>query len=317
MIATENTLPLAPQNPTQEPWLLLARYGDHPHAHGLQRFTRKAAQQIVAVFDSLLGRLKRAFGGLPIYIGHPDDPEFRGSVGHSDTRAYAWIAALEAREDGLYIRPKWSEAGAALLQNAHYKFLSPRWKLRSLGEGAWEPVELISVGLTNTPNIAGPAIANAARDARLSAEVRRELPRVARSLGLEDGASVPEVSAAIERLSVSTAAVTERLSLINAQLDLALERGQIALGEREEWQKRLTQSDCAANELAAMPRARALAAKPFLSEALTPYQATRASARAEFVRAVEERMSNTGEDFPTAWNAIKETRRGIFQKFSN
>lgn len=143
-------------------WLRLAEYGDWPHPQGLQRFTRESAEGLVRHFKSLRGRLARKFGGLPIYIGHPDDEHFAGQSGHTDTRAYAWIDALEARPDGLYILPRWSDAGQNLLRNAFYKFLSPRWAMKPLAGGVFEPVRLISVGLTNHPNMPGDAIANEA-----------------------------------------------------------------------------------------------------------------------------------------------------------
>ncbi|MBC2593050.1 hypothetical protein H5P28_02135 [Ruficoccus amylovorans] len=141
-------------------WLKLADYGDWPHARGVQRLSREAATRMCDYFKSLRGRLARRFGGLPVYIGHPDDPGFSGQSGHDDTRAYAWIADMQDRDDGLYVLPRWSQAGRELLANAFYKFLSPRWAMRHLDGNLYEPVRLISIGLTNQPNIPGEAIAN-------------------------------------------------------------------------------------------------------------------------------------------------------------
>lgn len=146
--------------PTPPQWLRLAEYGDWPHSRGLQRFTPQAAATMVRYFKSLRGRLARKFGGLPVYIGHPDDAHFSGHTGHTDTRAYAWVTDLDARSDGLYGAFKWSAAGEELLGNAFYKFLSPRWAMESLGKDTFAPVRLLSVGLTNQPNIPGDAIAN-------------------------------------------------------------------------------------------------------------------------------------------------------------
>jgi len=115
---------------------------------------------MVEHFHSFRGRLRRRFGGLPVYIGHPDDPQFRQQPGHQDTRAYAWIQDMDARDDGLCVLTKWSEAGLRLLRNAFFKFLSPRWEMQSLEPGKFRPVRLLSVGLTNYPNIPGDAIAN-------------------------------------------------------------------------------------------------------------------------------------------------------------
>lgn len=140
-------------------WLKLVEYGDHPHPEGIQRVTKEAAVEMQRKFRSLRARLARKFGGVPIYIGHPDDENFSRLPGHSDTRSYAWVQDVEAREDGIWILPKWSEDGQKLIENSYFKFLSPRWEMKWEGD-VLKPVRLISVGLTNHPNILGDAIAN-------------------------------------------------------------------------------------------------------------------------------------------------------------
>jgi hypothetical protein len=294
-----------------EAWLKLADYGDHPHAGGLQRLSLAAAQSLVRQHKSLYGRLRRYFGGVPVYIGHPDDPNFRQLPTHADSRAYAWIHDLEARADGLYIRPIWSAKGRELLDNAHYKHLSPRWKMRPISPGIYEPIELVSVGLTNQPNIPGPTIAN-----ELSPQAQAALlAPLAAALGLPSGADIEAIAEAIKAMNNATAAAADRLALINAQLELALERGQIALGEKELWRSRLSDphsGTTAANELLALPRGAMRVHAPLLSDSAESYSGTSQRLRADFIRTVEARMRETGEDFASAWNAIKERRREIF-----
>lgn len=106
----------------QEQWVQLSPYGDFPHNRGVQRVDRAAAGEMVAQFHSFRARLGRLFGGVPFYVGHPDVPASSELV---DRKAYGWIVELEAREDGLFGRVKWSEAGLELLRNAHFKYLSP------------------------------------------------------------------------------------------------------------------------------------------------------------------------------------------------
>jgi hypothetical protein len=141
----------------------IVEFGEHPHAKGLQRVTFEVARRLEDQFHSLRGLLARRFGGLPVYVGHPDDPEYAGLPGHSDTRAHGWITDLRARPDGLYGEIRWSQSGRELIENANYKFFSPRWLMRAAGSGIFEPVRLLSVGLTNTPNIPGEVIANEAK----------------------------------------------------------------------------------------------------------------------------------------------------------
>ena len=259
--------------PAPGQWLKLADYGYWPHPSGLQRLHQPAAAAMVRAFQSLWGRLRRKFGGVPLYVGHPDDPAFAGQPGHDDTRAYAWITALEARADGLYILPRWSEPGRELLRHAFYKFLSPRWQMQPLGNGAFEPVRLLSVGLTNQPNIPGEAIANqltadasAGRPAAGPVTSETVWPKLLETLEL-DAAATPEVllanaeqlaqaardtrSAQIEsarfyrlatdadtaREAAEQRAEQERAARVELLLDLAELRGRIPPAARENWRE--------------------------------------------------------------------------------
>lgn len=258
--------------PAPGQWLKLADYGDWPHPSGLQRFTPTSAATMVQGFQSLWGRLRRRFGGVPLYVGHPDDPAFAGQPGHDDTRAYAWITSLEARSDGLYIHPRWSEPGREMLRNAFYKFLSPRWQMRPLGDGTFEPVRLLSVGLTNNPNIPGEAIANQkpATGISISGPIVPDqiLSKLLEALELEPG-TAPEVllanaeqlaqaardtrsaqneSARFYRLATDadTARQTaeqradkERSARVELMLDVAELRGHIPPAKRTHWREQL------------------------------------------------------------------------------
>ena len=258
--------------PAPGQWLKLADYGDWPHPSGLQRFTPASAATMVRGFQSLWGRLRRRFGGVPLYVGHPDDPAFAGQSGHDDTRAYAWITSLEARVDGLYIHPRWSEPGREMLRHAFYKFLSPRWQMRPLGDGTFEPVRLLSVGLTNHPNIPGEAIANQRSATDVSASVTIADPQILSRLieVLELGDTVsPEVmlanagqlaqaandarsaqaeSARFYRLATDADAARQaaeqgaqedRAARVELMLDLAELRGRIPPAERTRWREQL------------------------------------------------------------------------------
>jgi phage I-like protein len=146
----------------QKEWVQLSPYGDFPHAQGLQRVTFEAAREMERRFASLAARAARLFAGAPMFIGHPDVPQLANQF--PDRKAYGWIMALEARPDGLYGQMKWSPAGLELLQNGHYKFLSPYWEARPVANennrDVFEPVELISAGLTNDPNLPVLPLAN-------------------------------------------------------------------------------------------------------------------------------------------------------------
>lgn len=133
----------------------LSPLGNFPHAKGLQRIDAEAVRQLVDDFTSLPARLGRLFVGVPFYIGHPDVPGLENE--YPDRKAYGWVTALAQKPDGLYAKVKWSKAGAEMIAERHYRFLSPYWSARPVvnaGAGIiYRPTKLISVGLTNNPNI--------------------------------------------------------------------------------------------------------------------------------------------------------------------
>ncbi|MDR1458577.1 MAG: phage protease, partial [Puniceicoccales bacterium] len=134
-------------------WIKLLPYGDYPHPKGVQRFSRLSAEMIIKNFKSLGSRLARKFLGLPIFIGHPDDNMFSASPGHGSNKIYGRIEDIEARKDGMWILIHWSDVGYQLVKNGFFRFLSPRWRMKNLVGNYFEPVKLLSVGLTNNPNI--------------------------------------------------------------------------------------------------------------------------------------------------------------------
>ncbi|MCX6994142.1 MAG: hypothetical protein NT011_13510 [Kiritimatiellaeota bacterium] len=145
----------------QADWLTIP-YGDHPHSQGIQRLTNASAKAMAGRFHSMRGKLARMFGGLPFFVGHPDDPAFANES--TDKRAYGWIMDMQAREDGLAIQVKWNELGNQAISNAEYKWFSPRWAVKQIGsingKDLFDPQWLISAGLTNRPNIGVMPLSN-------------------------------------------------------------------------------------------------------------------------------------------------------------
>lgn len=137
-------------------WIQLAPKGNHPNGRHIQRVNDETISDVVESFERKAQKEGEHFGGIPIYIGHPDMPEF--AKDYPDKKAYGWIMAMQGRPDGLYGLPKWSEAGAQIVSNHHYKYLSPCWLAAEVREGGKliaEPSEMISIGLTNQPQIMG------------------------------------------------------------------------------------------------------------------------------------------------------------------
>jgi phage I-like protein len=325
---------------------MLIPYGDHPHKNGVQRLTRETAETMVSNFNGFLAKLGRLFGGMPVYIGHPDDPAFSNQ--HTDARAYAWIMGMEAREDGLALIPKWSKPGEEIVSNAHYKWFSPRWACKEIGRengrAILAPARLISVGLTNMPNIAGiPPLANEDLSAgEVPADQPEEpamdlLKRLLALLGMPDTASAEDLVAKVTDLSAKTetatsecnaavlAATEARAALANAEAARASERGariellvsnaiaagRITPAQKDQWIKDLAeQFDAKSIELSN--------AKPVLHVA--PVTAGLGSRKVELqtsrdtvLTLVNQRIEQTGEDYETAFASVRKENAALFE----
>jgi len=163
-------------------------YGEHGNSRGQQIFGREQAEQMVGYFKNGWNQLKRAFRGMPIVKGHPDfADELRKELARTtgtaarhrlqsqineldrrypDKTVYGTIADMEAREHGLALKPVLTEAGLALV-NAGLSSFSPHWLGTDVPgrPGAKAPIYMVSIGLTDRPNIAGTSLIN---DAPLS-----------------------------------------------------------------------------------------------------------------------------------------------------
>ncbi len=152
---------------TEDGWAQLAVYGDWPGKamqvqengqvktfDAVQRFDRQAAGLMVTAFKSPLGTVKRFFRGCPIYLGHPDAPV--GGGRYPDKSTKGMIADLQAREDGLWCQPVFSNEGIELLEKKRMYF-SGRWSSDEVGlengKKIFRPDELKSAGLVEKPNL--------------------------------------------------------------------------------------------------------------------------------------------------------------------
>lgn len=151
-------------NIDNEGWALLAPYGDShypiPNENGghttvIQRITKESAQAMVETWNSTFSRIKRFFRGGPIYSGHPDRKGFEHL--YPDKEVKGLFNELQVRDNGLYVRPLFNDAGAQLLEGGRKLFFSGRWPAKQTGtkDGmpVFEPYNVISIGLTPNPNL--------------------------------------------------------------------------------------------------------------------------------------------------------------------
>lgn len=131
----------------------------------IQRLDAKAANTLLSFFRPL-GRGSTVHGQVPVYVGHPDMPQWAARPENQplDRRAHAWVEDMTVAGNALIITPEWSATGKEILANRHHRWPSPYWDMEIVGEegGATiaRPVHLRSIGLTNQPNIKTSAAVN-------------------------------------------------------------------------------------------------------------------------------------------------------------
>ena len=134
-------------------WVQVTPCGEFPHvgAGVTQVIDREACDRIAAEFN---GRKTDAnFPGVLVDFDH-----FSLDTAQS-SEAAGWITELESRDTGLWARVRWSDAGLSAVRGGRFRLMSPVFPPLSacedLGGGKIRPVMLVSVALTNEPNIKG------------------------------------------------------------------------------------------------------------------------------------------------------------------
>jgi hypothetical protein len=141
---------------------MVAPFGDrkYPHQVGdhkfiIQRLTKSSADELVNSFQSFVGKAKRFFRGAPMFVGHPDHP---GTGAQYPIKEPVGVfREMRVGDDGLYVRPVFTDRGAEFL-DAHVKlYPSVRWQVRPAGEKdgvpVYEPFNLTSIGMVRNPNL--------------------------------------------------------------------------------------------------------------------------------------------------------------------
>jgi len=109
---------------------------------------RAACDAIVAAFNRAAA--VQDFPGLLVDRDHEsDDPD-------KTTDAWGWVTEMQNRDDGLYVRIRWTDLGEPAVRGGRFRFLSPVFDpdaCEDLGNNRLRPSRLEKLGLTNDPNI--------------------------------------------------------------------------------------------------------------------------------------------------------------------
>lgn len=86
--------------------------------------------------------------GRPLVIDYDHATDLAASAGRPAPAA-GWIVEMAARENGLWGRVEWTEAGAAAVKGREYRFLSPVFTHDKMGK----VIRMMRAALTNNPNL--------------------------------------------------------------------------------------------------------------------------------------------------------------------
>jgi phage I-like protein len=106
------------------------------------------------------------------------DYEHLSDLPAGESRAGGWGEAAQARDDGLYVRVRWSADGLSDVTGGNYRYLSPvfPWsEMENLGGNRYRPKVLAKAALTNCPRLRGIKAVSNSEDRRLRTEDREAL----------------------------------------------------------------------------------------------------------------------------------------------
>lgn len=126
------------------------------------------------------------------------------------TEALGWIEEWKVDGDRLLGRVRWTALGEPMVLGGVYRFTSPVWLYESRMTGTVSPVSMVSVGLTNRPNIPGMKPISNGKQGKDGSDVillennnnerKMKMENILKALGLTEGdeaAVVAEIEALV------------------------------------------------------------------------------------------------------------------------
>ena len=119
---------------------VLCPFGIWNHPRGKQLIDEKSAQKMKNAEMFL-------FRKIPIFVGHPDENINVKAI------VVGWIKEICITKGGIAILAAYSQKAYDDILSGKLRAMSPRWKMERISGGVFRPVDLLSIGLTNEPNI--------------------------------------------------------------------------------------------------------------------------------------------------------------------
>lgn len=154
---------------------------------------------------------------LPIDENHATD--LAAPLGHP-APARGWIVEMQAREDGIWGRVEWTEAGRVMVADRAYRALSPV-VIHDKGKTI---SRILRASLVNRPNLRGLAALNQETTMTL-------MERLAELLGLDPAATEDQILAAVSTLNQAPA-LQSALTEIGTALGVAADQTAILAAAR-------------------------------------------------------------------------------------
>src|SRR6267154_2365600 len=322
-------------------WGQLFKFGDFPGkaviANGngtvtsfdaIQRLDRDCADQMTANFYSIGNKIKRFIKGISIFNGHPDMPDAGNK--YPDKAEKGLVVELQVRDNGLYCKPAFNNAGQELLNGSKKLFFSGRWSSDELaeedGKRVFRPDSLKSVGMTPRPNLPVEQLNEKEQMETPPPKMKKIIVRLI-ALGItvanEKATLTAQVTAkdtiitnlTTERDSFKTSFGNERKARITGLLDGAVTDGRITAAERVTWATRLAVETSFAKEADAIVKLKPATKTQSLIIDVGSRKTTIANAqdRQEAVRdLVALEIANTKCDYNAAFTKVQKANPALF-----
>lgn len=170
-------------------WVQLTPAGPQLPGRDGRMWRLSAPQAVLSAFAAA-----RAEGqDIPVDFEHAT--HLKGEKG-DPAPAVGWVTELELRDDALWGRVEWNETGRTAIASRAYRYVSPGFRFDPV---TLEVSRIVSVGLTNQPNFAMPALNREAEPKETEAMDKDVLE----ALGLKADATPAQAVVAINALKAA------------------------------------------------------------------------------------------------------------------